>query len=82
VLRLARIRARPDILPGVRAWCGDHIADFINDLGVTADPRLALLKPPRDVLMPFLLFPKRRARIDWALKLARDKESGLIEKKP
>ena len=78
--RLARIRARPDILPGLSAWYADHLADFINDFGVTADPRLALLHPARDVLMPFLLFPKQRAWVDWVLDLARAKEAGLTEK--
>jgi phage terminase large subunit len=78
--RLSRIRARPDILPGVRAWYADHLADFVNDFGVTSDPRLALLSPPRDVLMPFLLFPKQRDWVRWVLELARNKEAGLIEK--
>jgi phage terminase large subunit len=78
--RLARIRAQPDILPGVRAWYAEHLADFINDFGVTSDPRLALLHPPRDVLMPFLLFPKQRDWVNWVLDLARNKEAGLTEK--
>jgi hypothetical protein len=78
--RLARIGARPDILPGVRAWYAAHLDAFIDDFGVTADPRLALLTPPRDVLMPFLLFPKQRAWVNWVLDLARNKEAGLTEK--
>ncbi|HEV7985069.1 MAG TPA: hypothetical protein VGP20_02810 [Steroidobacteraceae bacterium] len=78
--RLARIRARPDMLPGLNAWYANHLADFVNDFGVTADPRLALLHPPREVLMPFLLFPKQRAWVDWVLELARAKEAGLTEK--
>lgn len=78
--RLARIRSRPDLLAGVRAWYSEHIADFICDFGVTADPRLALLHPPRDVLMPFLLFPKQRLWVQWVLELARGKRSGLTEK--
>ena len=45
--RLARIRARPDLLPAVRAYYAEHLDAFIDDFGVTADPRLALLHPPR-----------------------------------
>jgi phage terminase large subunit len=79
-VRLRWLRARTDALPGLRSYYAEHLADFVCDFGVTADPRLALLHPPRDVLMPFLLFPKQRAWVDWVLELARAKEAGVTEK--
>lgn len=76
--RLERLRNNPDLLPGVRAWYRDHPADFINDFGVTFDPRNADIGLPTTV--PFLLFPKQREWIDWVLERWRSREPGLTEK--
>jgi hypothetical protein len=51
--RLHWIRSHPNALPGLRTHYAEHIAQLIDEWGVTADPRLALLHPSRDVLMPF-----------------------------
>lgn len=78
--RLRRIRADPKALSGLRVYYRDHIARFIDDWGVTADPRNALLSPPRAVVVPFVLFPKQIDWVDWVLERARLREPGLTEK--
>lgn len=78
--RLRRLRERPDTLTALRAYYAEHVAEFVDQWGVTADPRNALLQPPRPVLMPFVLFPKQLEWVRWALELARNRESGLTEK--
>jgi hypothetical protein len=80
VERLHRLQASPGALEALKAYYGEHIAAFINDWGVTADPRNALLSPPRAVVLPFILFPKQREWIDWVLERARRREPGLTEK--
>ena len=59
VQRLRRVRAEPQMLAALGQYYRTHIADFINDWGVTADPRNALLGRP--VVVPFLLFPRQRS---------------------
>lgn len=76
--RLERLRRHPELLPGVRAWYRDHPADFINDWGVTFDPRNADVGLPTTV--PFLLFPKQREWIDWIMERWRSRTPGLTEK--
>lgn len=78
--RLRRIKARPELLPSLRLHYAQHPADFINDWGVTADPRGALLVPPRPVLMPFVLFPRQRECAVWILERAAARSPGLVEK--
>jgi phage terminase large subunit len=74
--RLRRLRERPDTLAAVK----HHYAENIADWAVTIDPRNALRRPPRDVLMPFVLFRKQSDWVRWVLDLARNRESGLTEK--
>ena len=57
--RLRRIRASPQALSALKLHYRDHIAQFINDWGVTSDPRNALLVPPRPVLLPSFCSPSR-----------------------
>ena len=75
---LERLRNRPDLMPGVRAWYRDHPADFINDWGVTFDPRNADVGLPTTV--PFILFPKQREWVEWVVARWRAREPGLTEK--
>jgi phage terminase large subunit len=67
--RIARLRDDPKYLHACRVYYPNHIDDFINDWGVTIDPRNA--KPglgfKRPVLMPFILFPKQREFIRWII---------------
>jgi phage terminase large subunit len=69
--RLARMRDDPQYLQALRVYYPKHIADFINDWGVTVDPRN--VGTGRPILMPFVLFPKQREFIgfvDEGLQLA------------
>lgn len=76
--RLAWIREKPSCLPGLRRHYKTHPADFINDWGMTADPRNADIGQP--VLVPFLLFPKQRDWVDFILDCWRHREPGITEK--
>lgn len=62
----------------LKAWYKDHPADFINDWGVTFDPRLAAKGVP--TVVPFLLFDKQRDWVDWFLERWAMNEPGLTEK--
>jgi hypothetical protein len=76
--RLERLRANPELLPGVRAYYRDHIAEFINDWGVTFDPRNADVGLPTTI--PFVLFPKQREWIEWIIERWQSREPGVTEK--
>ncbi|MBS0416680.1 MAG: TerL protein [Proteobacteria bacterium] len=80
LLRLALWSKNPALVQSSRDFYRHNIAQFIEDVGVTSDPRNALLVPPRPVLMPFLLFPKQREFVNWVLERAKNKEHGLCEK--
>jgi phage terminase large subunit len=78
--RLRRLRADPRSVPAIRTFYAVNPAQFITDWGITADPRNALLTPPRPVLLPFILFPKQTECVAWILERAKAREPGLIEK--
>lgn len=61
--RLARLRADPALLGAVRLHYRTHLDDFINDWGVTVDPRVA--SKGRSPIMPMILWPKQRAFIQF-----------------
>jgi len=60
--KLAAIGSDPIKFEYVKAYYRYHIADFINDWGVTVDPRN--VGTSRPVLMPFVLFHRQREWID------------------
>lgn len=76
--RLNWIRANPDKLPALKAYYADHLADFINDFGMTVDPRNVERRLPAQV--PFLLFGKQREWVDWLMERWRNQEPGITEK--
>ena len=76
--RLARMREHPESLPALKTYYADHIGEFINDWGVTSDPRNRNKGLP--VETPFLLFPKQRDLIDFMLARMASREPGIIEK--
>ncbi len=77
--RLAWIREDPAArLPPLRAHYRHNPADFINDWGVTFDPRN--LDVDRPALVPFLLFPKQREWVEWVMERWKGREPGLTEK--
>lgn len=80
--RLQWLRADPtgERLTKVRAFYAtdEGIAQFIDDWGMTFDPRLADIGLPTTI--PFLLFDKQREFIAWALGQWRNREPGIGEK--
>lgn len=82
MMRLDRFRAEckadKTVLPGAIAYYAAHPADFIEDWGVTIDPRNAEIGLP--VVMPFLLFPRQREWIEWAMDRWQSRERGQTEK--
>jgi phage terminase large subunit len=76
--RLAWIRKNPGKLPGLRKHYRAAPWLFIDDWGMTADPRNADIGLP--VLVPFLLFPKQVEWIKFVLDCWRSREPGISEK--
>lgn len=57
---------------------GDRLADFINDWGITFDPRNADIEQP--TMIPFVLFDRQREWIRYVIRKWRAREPGLTEK--
>lgn len=80
--RLAWLRADDtgERLAAVRAYYAtdEGIIDFISDWGMTFDPRLAEVGQP--TIVPFILFPKQREFLQWALQRWRNQEPGVADK--
>jgi len=76
--RLARLREDPALLGAVRVYYRDHLDDFINDWGVTVDPRVAA--KGRAAVMPLLLWPKQREYIRWLHARFNRQEDGVVVK--
>lgn len=76
--RLQKLRADPVLLAAVKVYYRDHPADFINDWGVTFDPRNADVGAP--TIAPFLLFPKQREWIEWVYSHWKARKGGMTEK--
>lgn len=76
--RLENIRATPEILPSLKEFYKTHPVEFINDWGMTFDPRNIEVGLP--AIVPFLLFPKQREFIDWLFARWQGREDGLAEK--
>lgn len=82
--RLQRLRRDPKLLAALKVYYRDHPADFVNDWGVTVDPRvIGQVSPngqPRSAIMPFVLFPKQREWIDKAFAQWKLQKDLLSEK--
>lgn len=76
--RLITLRENPQMLPGVRDHYSQNPADFINDWGVTFDPRNADVDKP--TIVPFILTPKQREWITWVLERWHTRSRGINEK--
>jgi hypothetical protein len=72
---LQRIRANPSSIPKLKEYYSTHWVDFINDWGMTYDPR-----KQKDKYTPFLLFPRQEAFIQWVYDLYASGRRGLGEK--
>lgn len=76
--RLRKIRENPRSLPLVKLYYREHPADFINDWGVTVDPRNIERGLP--AVVPFLLFPRQREWIEFVMGCWQGQQRGLTEK--
>jgi phage terminase large subunit len=75
---LEKLRADPGMLAAFKVHYRYNPADFINDWGVTFDPRLIERELP--AVMPFVLFPRQRECIEYIVRKWREGKPGLIEK--
>lgn len=85
---LARLRAEikreideklePVVLSDLKAHYRENPADFLNDWGVTVDPRNVEIDMP--AVMPFVLFPKQREWCEYIMRKWRERKPGLVEK--
>lgn len=76
--RLEKLRAEPELIAGVKEYYKDNPVAFINDFGMTFDPR----NPERDLpaIVPFVLFPKQAEFIEWVKAKWNGRNDGLAEK--
>lgn len=75
---LKKLRADDGLMQACRVYYAEHPADFINDWGMTYDPRNVERRVPAWV--PFLLFDKQREWVDYVMRKWRAGEPGLTEK--
>jgi hypothetical protein len=75
---IMRTEEGPAYLAGVRHYYKYHPWDFINDWGVTVDPRVAA--KDRAAFMPFLLFPRQIELVQWLWAKWRAGDPGLMDK--
>lgn len=62
----------------LKNWYRLHPEEFIQDWGVTFDPRNAEVNLP--TLLPFILFPKQKEWVQWVVGKWRERRPGLCEK--
>jgi len=72
---IERIRANPQALARIKLYYKDHWVDFINDWGMTYDPR-----KPQQKYAPFILFPRQEEYVNWLYESYTSGERGLAEK--
>lgn len=75
---LQNIRKHPELLPALKLHYKHNPIDFINDWGVTVDPRHVNIGLP--VVVPFILFPRQIEWMQWVLEMMQAREPGLSDK--
>lgn len=75
---LDRIRSGKVDVKALKAYYAINADDFINDWGMTFDPRNAERGIPTTV--PFVLFDRQREFVNWVLDRWEGREDGLVEK--
>lgn len=75
---LQDIRSKKVSLAKLKLYYKDHPGDFINDFGMTVDPR----NPERGLpsIVPFILFPRQREWVDYVVRKWRASEPGITKK--
>lgn len=76
--QLARIRERPEVLPGLREHYRHNPAAFISAWGMTSDPRLVARGLPSEI--PLLLMPRQAELVDFIVERLGNREGGIVEK--
>ena len=76
--RLHTIRTTEGALAGLLEFYKTHPAEFINDWGMTFDPRNAERGLPTN--FPFVLFPKQIELVNWVNARWKSRDDGVIEK--
>lgn len=76
--KLQHLRKHPELMPVLRLYYRDNPAQFINDWGMTSDPRNVERGLPSSI--PFLLFEKQEDWINWVVEKWRGQGPGLTEK--
>lgn len=77
--KLSRIRKDPGLLKAVKAYyADDHFIEFVNDWGMTRDPRLASLG--KKTVFPFILFPRQEELLAWFDWMMKERLRGNVDK--
>jgi phage terminase large subunit len=75
---LGRLRADPEQLPAIKGYYRENPWDFIEDWGITIDPKLVERQQPS--IVPFILFPRQREWIEWVVERWHSQTPGITEK--
>lgn len=75
---LERLRQDPENINSVKEYYKKNPVAFINDWGITFDPRNADVGLP--TLMPFILFKRQEEFVDWLVERWLAREDALVEK--
>lgn len=75
---IKRLRQNPSLLPGVKEFYKTHPVEFIQDFGMTFDPRN--VEVGLAAVVPFILFPKQQEFIQFLYDHWRGRKDGLAEK--
>lgn len=76
--RLKHLHKRPDLVTASKIHYASHPWDFVNDWGMTFDPRNIAIDRPASV--PFVLWPRQQEYLEWLYAMYRARERGLVEK--
>ena len=76
--RLNKLRGDPKLLSAAKIHYAHHPWDFVNDWGMTFDPRNIERGLPATI--PFVLFPRQIEYLKWVYDLWQRGERGLTEK--
>lgn len=75
---LAKIRETPGSVGKLKAFYRENPVEFIDDWGMTFDPRNAEIDVPTQI--PFVLFPKQVEFVDWIVARWRGRHDGVVVK--
>jgi hypothetical protein len=76
--RLGWLTEHPEELESLKADYKENLVAFVDDWGMTFDPRNAEVGLPTTI--PFVLFQRQREFLEWLLARWKGREDGLVEK--